>query len=99
MVHDAIIIGAGPAGSVAAILLARAGWSVAIVEKSVFPRRKVCGEYLSPTNHPLFAALGLADAITSAAGPPIRRMGLYARDATLTAPAGLRRPTRPGRRR
>jgi flavin-dependent dehydrogenase len=86
MVHDAIIIGAGPAGSVAAILLARAGWSVAIVEKSVFPRRKVCGEYLSPTNHPLFAELGLAGAITSVAGPAIRRMGLYARDATLTAP-------------
>ena len=45
--HDAIVLGAGPAGSVAALMLARAGWSVAIVEKSVFPRRKVCGEFLS----------------------------------------------------
>ena len=40
---DAIIIGAGVAGSTAAILLARAGWSVALVEKQHFPRRKVCG--------------------------------------------------------
>jgi flavin-dependent dehydrogenase len=30
---DAIIVGAGPAGAAAAILLARAGWSVALVEK------------------------------------------------------------------
>ena len=40
---DALIIGAGPAGSSAAILLARAGWSVALIEKQRFPRRKVCG--------------------------------------------------------
>jgi len=43
MIHDALVIGAGPAGSTAARLLAQAGWSVALVEKSVFPRRKVCG--------------------------------------------------------
>jgi flavin-dependent dehydrogenase len=86
MIHDAIVIGAGPAGGVAALMLARAGWSVALVEKSEFPRRKVCGEYLSPTNHPLFVELGLAGAIAAAAGPEIRRMALYARDAAPTAP-------------
>ena len=42
--RDAVIVGAGPAGSAAAFLLARAGWSVALIEKEVFPRRKVCGE-------------------------------------------------------
>jgi flavin-dependent dehydrogenase len=41
--YDALIIGAGVAGSTAAILLAQAGWSVAIMEKHRFPRRKVCG--------------------------------------------------------
>ncbi|WP_136622814.1 FAD-dependent oxidoreductase, partial [Mesorhizobium sp. 10.2.3] len=41
--YDAVIIGAGPAGSSAALTLARRGWAVAIVEKSAFPRRKVCG--------------------------------------------------------
>jgi flavin-dependent dehydrogenase len=44
---DALVIGAGPAGSVAATLLARAGLSVRLVEKKPFPRRKVCGACLS----------------------------------------------------
>jgi flavin-dependent dehydrogenase len=86
MTHDAIVIGAGPAGGVTALMLARAGWSVALVEKSEFPRRKVCGEYLSPTNLPLFAELGLTDAIAAASGPEIRRMALYARNAAPVAP-------------
>ena len=47
---DAIIIGAGPAGSTAAIRLASAGWSVAIAEKRQFPRRKVCGECMAASN-------------------------------------------------
>jgi flavin-dependent dehydrogenase len=40
---DVIVVGAGPAGSTAATLLARAGVDVLLVEKSVFPRDKVCG--------------------------------------------------------
>ena len=42
------IIGAGPAGSVAAAGLAHAGVRVTILESRVFPRVKVCGEYISP---------------------------------------------------
>lgn len=40
---DVIIIGAGPAGSQAAYHLAAAGWSVLLLDKARFPRRKVCG--------------------------------------------------------
>jgi len=43
-----VVIGAGPSGSVAATLLARAGLDVTIVESRPFPRMKVCGEYISP---------------------------------------------------
>lgn len=82
---DALVIGAGPAGSTAAFCLASAGWSVAIVEKSVFPRRKVCGEYLSPTNAPLLKALGVDTDIRRAAGPQVRRIGVFARDGVVTA--------------
>jgi len=40
---DAIIVGAGPAGSMTGYYLAKAGLDVLLVEKSKFPRRKVCG--------------------------------------------------------
>lgn len=43
MTHDAIVIGAGPAGSTAARLLAGRGASVLLLDKSVFPRDKPCG--------------------------------------------------------
>jgi flavin-dependent dehydrogenase len=45
--YDAVIIGGGPAGSSAAIGLAQAGKSVALVEKRAFPREVMCGEFLS----------------------------------------------------
>ena len=44
---DAIVVGAGPAGSAAAITLAGRGCRTLVLEKDVFPRRKVCGAYLS----------------------------------------------------
>jgi flavin-dependent dehydrogenase len=61
--NDAIIIGAGPAGSFSALLLARAGWRVRVIEQHAFPRDKVCGECLSSRGidilkrHHLYAAL------------------------------------------
>lgn len=47
MMVDVAIIGAGPAGSAAAIELARAGRRVVLIEKGTFPRPKVCGGCLS----------------------------------------------------
>ncbi|MEO7337535.1 MAG: FAD-dependent oxidoreductase, partial [Caldimonas sp.] len=78
MLHDvdAVIVGAGPAGASTAILLARAGWSVALVEKQRFPRRKVCGECIAASNLPLLDALGVGADFASLAGPELRRMAL-----------------------
>src|SRR4029077_3274632 len=84
--YDAIIIGAGPAGATAALMLARAGWSVAIVEKHSFPRRKVCGEFISATSMPLLHELGLLEDFLERAGPEVRLVGLLARDLVLAAP-------------
>ena len=82
---DAVVAGAGPAGSATAILLARAGWSVAIVEKQRFPRRKVCGECIAASNLPLLNALGLGAAVRDLAGPDIRQVGLLHADRMLIA--------------
>ena len=73
---DAIVIGAGVAGSTAAALLARAGWSVALVEKQRFPRRKVCGECIAASNLPLLDALGIGGEFSASAGPELRRVAL-----------------------
>ncbi len=73
---DALIVGAGPAGASAAILLALAGWSVALVEKQSFPRRKVCGECIAASNLPLLDALGIGASFAASAGPPLRHVAL-----------------------
>ncbi len=44
---DVVVVGAGPAGATAATLLARAGRSVVVVDKAVFPRDKCCGDGLT----------------------------------------------------
>ena len=47
MRYDAIVVGAGPAGSYAAYLLAQRGAAVALLDRSAFPRDKPCGGALS----------------------------------------------------
>jgi 2-polyprenyl-6-methoxyphenol hydroxylase-like FAD-dependent oxidoreductase len=84
-VFDAVIVGAGPAGSSAAILLARAGWSVALVEKQRFPRRKVCGECIAASNLSLLDALGIGPVFDSVAGPELRKVALMRGDQTIIA--------------
>jgi 2-polyprenyl-6-methoxyphenol hydroxylase-like FAD-dependent oxidoreductase len=82
---DAVIIGAGPAGSAAAILLARAGWSVALVEKQRFPRRKVCGECIAASNLQLLDGLGMGALIAQDAGPELRKVALMRGDTVVVA--------------
>ena len=82
---DAVVLGAGPAGATAALLLASAGWSVALVEKTEFPRRKVCGEFLSATNLPLLRELGLGERFLDIAGPEVRRVAIFAGSETVVS--------------
>jgi menaquinone-9 beta-reductase len=83
--YDAIVVGGGPSGATAAALLALAGWRVGVVEKALFPRRKVCGEFISATTWPLLEQLGVSDQLLKIAGPPVRRVGVYAGNVMVTA--------------
>ena len=56
---DAIVVGAGPAGSATALLLARAGHEVLLLDRRAFPRPKPCGDCLSPEASRVLDRLGL----------------------------------------
>jgi flavin-dependent dehydrogenase len=62
--HDVIVIGAGPAGSTAATLLARQGFSVVLLERERFPRFQI-GESLLPYNNDVFNRLGITEELAA----------------------------------
>lgn len=80
--RDAIIIGAGLAGSSLAAVLAALGWDVLLVEKDHLPQHKVCGEFLSPEAQASLQALGLYRVVEGLG--PVRMAG-----ATITSRSGL----------
>ena len=62
---DVAVIGAGPAGSAVAALLASRGVTTALIDRDAFPRDKLCGEFLSYDAQPVVELLGLADALSA----------------------------------
>jgi len=85
---DALVVGAGPAGAIAALRLARAGLRVRLLDRATFPRDKLCGDTLNP------GTLALIDRLET--GPPSRaRVGERVRERArriagmvVTGPAG-----------
>jgi menaquinone-9 beta-reductase len=74
-----LVVGAGPAGSIAALVLARAGARVGLVDKARFPRDKACGDFIGPRGLQVLADLGLPE-------PP----GLDVGDMVVVGPTGRR---------
>jgi flavin-dependent dehydrogenase len=70
---DVLIVGAGPAGAVAGLVLARAGARVTILDRADFPRDKLCGDTINPGTLAHLRRLGVADDI-EARGLRIRGM-------------------------
>jgi geranylgeranyl reductase family protein len=62
--YDALVVGAGPAGSAAAYWLAERGHRVLVVEKKRFPREKTCGDGLTPRAVRQLTDMGLADPLS-----------------------------------
>ena len=89
--HDAVVVGAGPAGSTAALVLAHGGARVALVDKATFGRDKACGDLLGPRALALLTSLGL----TPPAGRDVGSMvviGPTGRRVLLPARAGRTYP-------
>jgi geranylgeranyl reductase family protein len=63
--HDVVIVGAAPAGSLAALVLARQGHRVALLDRAAFPRVKVCGNCINPSAWEIWERLGLTDAFSA----------------------------------
>lgn len=88
---DTIVIGAGPAGSLAASLLARSGASVLLVERHRFPRPKVCGGCLNAKAVASLEQAGLAPRVRALGARPTTHARLRhgSRSAVLSLPPGL----------
>jgi flavin-dependent dehydrogenase len=69
---DVLVAGAGPAGSLAALVLARAGARVLLVDRARFPRDKLCGDTVNPGALAILERLGIGDAAEG--GLPVEGM-------------------------
>ena len=84
---DVIIAGAGPAGSVAALVLARAGARVLLLDRETFPRDKLCGDTVNPGAVARLRALGLEGGPLATARS-LAGMRVSGPTTTVTAPYG-----------
>jgi flavin-dependent dehydrogenase len=78
---DVLIVGAGPAGTTAGVVAARAGARVRIVDRSTFPRDKLCGDTVNPGTMSILRRLGLS--------AEIERLGLRVDGMVLTGEHGV----------
>ena len=88
---DAIVIGAGPGGALAALLLSRTHLRVLLVERRRFPRPKVCGGCLNGRAIASLARAGIAGRVRALGAPRVDGMRLHhrGRSASISLPPGL----------
>jgi flavin-dependent dehydrogenase len=87
---DVAVIGAGPTGALAARQLSLLGLRTLLVDRSSFPREKVCGGCISGLGRRLLESVGLAELLGSSHAAPLGRFDLAAgaRRVSFNLPAG-----------
>ena len=79
---DVLVAGAGPAGAHTALRLAHKGWRVALIDARTFPRKKPCGEFLSPACLPLLEELDLLEPLEDLGAVHVVGMRLHTGSVT-----------------
>lgn len=82
MIFDVIIVGAGPAGSTAALYLGKAGKKVLLIDKAEFPREKICGDAQGRKALSIIKELGLYEAYKGIEGQEIYGITLSSPNGT-----------------
>ncbi|MFO0959894.1 MAG: FAD-dependent monooxygenase [Isosphaeraceae bacterium] len=90
-IYDVVVVGAGPAGSITALTLAKGGGSVLLIEKSRFPRPKICGCCVNPRALDVLRQAGLSDLAGRLGAIPLRSLALGRGDklAVIRQPLGV----------
>src|SRR5205823_9740112 len=86
---DAVVVGAGPAGSVSAALLAQRGWRVLLLEKSPWPRDKACGGCVNAAAVRMLREAGLGGVLSGAAAMTKMMVQAGIRALHVPLPAGV----------
>ncbi|MFZ1743826.1 MAG: FAD-dependent oxidoreductase, partial [Pontixanthobacter sp.] len=74
---DAIVVGGGPSGATMAWSLASRGIKVAVLERSTFPREKVCGDFVEPAGLRIIENMGCSGALGLGERPAISKVRAY----------------------
>ena len=74
---DVIVVGGGPAGSTLAWELARHDVRVLVLERTRFPREKVCGDYVEPRGLRILEQMGALEQLEAGAPLPIDRSATF----------------------
>lgn len=82
---DVVVVGGGPAGAAAGIVLARAGVDVCVIDRACFPRNKTCGDAVSDGAIRLFEDLGARPAVDAASHALVREGAAVFPDGTRIA--------------
>jgi len=77
---DVAVVGAGPAGSSTAITLAQRGYQVVLLDRAVFPRDKLCGDFLNPINWPVLDDLNVGPDLLSLPHTKVDRFRISSAD-------------------